>query len=303
MGDPSAIGMYTNLLLDIETTLGKLAGVSGAREGEISNREAVQNVEREMTQSSNITEKWFAIDANFRKRVLTKFLECCKYAYKTNPKKGQYVLDDMGQEVVSKFDEFVSTEYDVHVSNSTNDTQLYNDLRALSQAAIQNGQATIADLVAISQSESVQEIAKKLEASSRKIREENQAMEEKKMQQAQQQAQLEAQDKQAQRDFEMKKHDDEIAVKREQIQANLELGSMREMGSEVRHQRDNSTRVDTDKNGIDDFLDLRRTDIDENYKNEQVRLEEEKLAETQRANMEREAIQRAALSKKPTSSK
>jgi hypothetical protein len=303
MGDPNAIGMYTNLLLDIETTLGKLAGVSGAREGEISNREAVQNVEREMTQSSNITEKWFAIDANFRKRVLTKFLECCKYAYKTNPKKGQYVLDDMGQEVVSKFDEFVSTEYDVHVSNSTNDTQLYNDLRALSQAAIQNGQATIADLVAISQSESVQEISKKLEASARKIREENQAMEEKKMQQAQQQAQLEAQDKQAQRDFEIKKHDDEIAVKREQIQANLELGSMREMGSEVRHQRDNNTRVDTDKNGIDDFLDLRRTDIDENYKNEQVRLEEEKLAETQRANMEREAIQRAALAKKPTGSK
>ena len=78
---------------------------------------------------------------------------------------------------------------------------------------------------------------------------------------------------------------------------------MREMGSEVRHQRDNNTRVDTDKNGIDDFLDLRRTDIDENYKNEQVRLEEEKLAETQRANMEREAIQRSAIAKKPTGSK
>jgi hypothetical protein len=303
MGDPNAIGMYTNLLLDIETTLGKLAGVSGAREGEISNREAVQNVEREMTQSSNITEKWFAIDANFRKRVLTKFLECCKYAYKSNPKKGQYLLDDMGQEIVSKFDEFVSTEYDVHVSNSTSDTQLYNDLRALSQAAIQNGQATIADLVAISQSESVQEIAKKLESSAKKIREENQAMEEKKMQQAQQQAQLEAQDRQAQRDFEMKKHDDEIAVKREQIQANLDLGHIREMGNEVRHQRTNDTRIDTDKNGIDDFLDLRRTDIDENYKNEQVRLEEERLAETQRANMEREAIQRAALAQKPTGSK
>jgi hypothetical protein len=128
-------------------------------------------------------------------------------------------------------------------------------------------------------------------------------MEEKQMKQAQEQAQLAAQDKQAQRDFEMKKHDDEIAVKREQIQANLELGSMREMGSEVRHQRDNNARIDTDKNGIDDFLDLRRTDIDENYKNEQVRLEEEKLAETQRANMEREAIQRAAIAKKPTSSK
>jgi hypothetical protein len=162
IGDPQAIGMYTNLLVDIENTLGKLAGVSGAREGQIENREAVNNVEREVAQTSHITEKWFAIDANFRKRVLTKFLECCKYAYKANPKKGQFVLDDMGQQMVNEFDEFCASEYDIHVSNSTNDTQLYNDLKMLSQAAIQNGQATISDLIAISQSESVQEIAKRL---------------------------------------------------------------------------------------------------------------------------------------------
>ena len=87
IGDPSAIRMYTDLLLDIENTLGKIAGVSGAREGQIQNREAVGNVEREVAQTSHITEKWFAIDANFRKRALTKFLECCKYAYKANPKK------------------------------------------------------------------------------------------------------------------------------------------------------------------------------------------------------------------------
>ena len=146
MGDPNAIGMYTNLLLDIENTLGKLAGVSGAREGQISDRTATATVREEVTQISHITEKWFAIDANFRKRVLTKFLECCKFAYKSNPKKGQFLLDDMGQEIVTQFDEFVATDYDIHMSNSTNDTQLYEDLRALSQAAIQNGQATISDL-------------------------------------------------------------------------------------------------------------------------------------------------------------
>jgi hypothetical protein len=58
IGDPNAIGMYTNLLVDIENTLGKLAGVSGAREGQIQNREAVGNVEREVAQTSHITEKW-----------------------------------------------------------------------------------------------------------------------------------------------------------------------------------------------------------------------------------------------------
>ena len=294
VGDPNEIGMYTNLMVDIENTLGKLAGVSGAREGQISNRESQGNVEREVSQTSHITEKWFAIDANFRKRVLTKFLECCKYAYKKNPKKGQFLLDDMGQHMVTKFDEFVASEYDIHVSNSTNDTQLYEDLRALSQAAIQNGQATISDLVAISQSESVQEVSKRLQDSARKIKEENQQMEEKKLASQEEQTKAILEDKNMQRQIDLKVHEDEIAVKREKIQADLQIAGMREVNSNMRHAVDGE-RIDTDKNGIDDYLDIRRTDVDEKYKQDQVRIAEDKLAETQRANLAKEELQKEAL--------
>lgn len=297
VGDPNEIGMYTNLMLDIENTLGKLAGVSGAREGQIQNREAVNNVEREVAQTSHITEKWFAIDANFRKRVLTKFLECCKYAYKKNPKKGQFVLDDLGQQLVTHFDEFVSTEYDLHVSNSTNDTQLYQDLRTLSQAAIQNGQAKISDLIAISQSESVQEIARRLEDSARRIQEESQQMQEKQIAQQQEAAQMANQQLEADRQFEIKKHEDEMAIRREEIQAKLELGHLKEIAADVRHDRDTDSRIDSDNNGIDDYLDIRRTEVDENFKNDQVRISEAKLRETERANKAREEIQREALRK------
>jgi len=292
VGDPNEVMMYTNLMLDIENTLGKIAGVSGAREGQIQSREAVNNVEREVAQTSHITEKWFAIDANFRKRVLTKFLEACKYAYKKNPKKGQFLLDDMGQEMISEFDEFVMSEFDVHVSNSTNDTQLYQDLRSLSQAAIQNGQATISDLIAITQAESVQEIARKLEESSRKIKEESQAMQEKQLQVQQEGQQLQAQEAQARREFEMKKHEDEISVKREQIEADITIAAMKEENS---NHRDFMGRIDTDKNGIDDMLDLRRTEIDEEFKQDNIRIQEQKLEETKRANKAKEELQRAAL--------
>jgi hypothetical protein len=296
IGDPNAIGMYTNLLVDIENTLGKLAGVSGAREGQVSARQPVGSTEMEVSQTSHITEKWFAIDANFRKRVLTKFLECCKYAYKTNPKKGQYLLDDLGQHMVSKFDEFVMSEYDIHISNSTNDTQLYDDLRALSQAAIQNGQATISDLIAITQSESVQEISKRLEESARKIKEENDAMQQQALKVKEQENQIKAQTEQSKQMFEMKKHEDEIAVKREQIAADLEIAGLKEASANSRTLAvEDGKRVDTDKNGIDDFLDLRRTDVDENYKNEQVRIADAKLAETVRSNMAKEDLQRQSL--------
>ena len=289
MGDAQEIGMYTNLLLDIENTLGKLAGVSGAREGQIQSREAVNNVEREVAQTSHITEKWFAIDNNFRKRTLTKFLECCKYAYKKNPKKGQFLLDDMGQEMVNNFDEFVSTEYDIHLSNSNADTELYNDLRQLSQAAIQNGQATISDLIAIRQSESVQEIARKLEESARKIKEQNDAMQQQQLQAQQEQAKLAEESKKADRDFEMKKHEDEIAVKREEIASKeylAELGHANGHLSDLRA----SLMVDTDSNGIGDELDLRRTEIIENNNQERIALDKQKLEETKRSNLAKEKI-------------
>jgi len=294
LGDSNAIGMYTNLLLDIENTLGKIAGVSGAREGQIQNREAVNNVEREVAQTSHITEKWFAIDNNFRKRVLTKFLECCKYAYKANPKKGQFLLDDMGQQIVNNFDEFVASEYDIHMSNSNNDTQLYQDLRTLSQAAIQNGQAKISDLIAISQSESVQEIARRLEDSARKIKEENDAMQQQQMQQQQQQSEMLMQQKQADNEIAMQKHNDEMAIKREEIAAKLQIAEMGHVANAI-----NKVDEDSDNNGVDDELDIRRTEVDENYKNEQVRIADAKLAETRRANLAKEEIARKKATASP----
>lgn len=292
IGDPNAIGMYTNLLVDIENTLGKLAGVSGAREGQIQSRQAVGNVEREVSQTSHITEKWFAIDTNFRKRVLTKFLECCKYAYKANPQKGQFLLDDLSQQFITHFDEFASTEYDLHLSNSSSDTQLYNDIRALSQAAIQNGQATISDLVAISQSDSVQDIAKKLENSAKRIKEENNKMQEQQLQQQQQAQQMQAQQAQAQREFEIKKHDDDIAVKREKIQADMQIAAMKEANNNFRTE---SGLLDSDNNGIADELDLRRTEIQEKKNDQKAELDQAKLNEQIRSNQAREDIAREKM--------
>jgi len=207
------------------------------------------------------------------------------------------------------------SEYDIHVSNATNDTQLYNDLRALSQAAIQNGQATIGDLIAISQSESVQEIARRLEDSARKIKEENQAMQEKQLQAQQEQAQMAMQQEQAKQMFEMKKHEDNIAVDREKIQANLQIAGLNNAAQVDKNLMDvnkfvmendrineenlRKVRVDTDKNGIDDYLDLRRTDVDENYKREQVRIADAKLAETVRSNRAKEELLRDSINNKP----
>lgn len=288
IGDPNAIQMYTNILLDIENTLGKLAGVSGAREGQIQNREAVGNVEREVAQTSHITEKWFAVDANFRKRAMTKFLDVCKYAYKKNPKRGQYLMDDMGTVMIKHFDEFAASELDIHIGNSTQDTALYSEIKSLSQAAIQNGQAKIEDLIAISTSESVQETSRKLKASAERIRKEQEEQQQREMESNEKMEQMrnEMQEKMWERDDFHKNEDRKveyakIEAKREEVLFKEESNFMRE-----------GLRVDTDGNGIGDKLDLRRTDVDEKHKESTIRIQEDKLAETVRSNKANEEIKR-----------
>ena len=293
LGDPNAIQMYTNILLDIENTLGKLAGVSGAREGQIQNREAVGNVEREVAQTSHITEKWFAVDANFRKRAMTKFLDVCKYAYRKYPKKGQFLMDDMGTIMVENFDEFASSEMDIHIGNSTADTALYSEIKSLSQAAIQNGQAKIEDLIAISTSESVQETSRKLKASAERIRKEQQqsAEQDREANMQMQQMKNELQEKMWERDDFHKNEDRKveyakIEAKRQEVILKEESNFMRE-----------GLRIDSDGNGIADELDLRRTEVDENFKENTIRVQEEKLEETIRANKADEEIKKEKIAK------
>jgi hypothetical protein len=112
-----------------------------------------------------------------------------------------------------------------------------------------------------------------------------------------------SQQAEANRQFEIKKHDDEMAVRREEIAAKLELGQLKEIASDIRHNRDTNSRIDSDNNGIDDYLDIRRTEVDEQFKQEQIRIADEKLEETKRANKAKEEIQKKAAANKPSASK
>jgi len=199
----------------------------------------------------------------------------------------------MGAVMVQNFDEFCLSEYDVHISNSSADTQLYQELKALSQAAVQNGQATIGDLIAISQSESVQEISRRLADSAEKIKQQQQEMQEKQLQQQQEAAQMQQQTAQAQMQHEIQEKDKDRAVKYADIESKERIAGMREIGSELRDGR--KYDEDTDDNGIDDTLDLRRTDVDENFKNNTIRLKEGELSERVRSNKANETIKKQQI--------
>tara|TARA_R110000751_G_scaffold164971_1_gene271076 strand:- start:1437 stop:3863 length:2427 start_codon:yes stop_codon:yes gene_type:complete len=282
------IQMLTNYLGTIEATMGKIAGVSGAREGEIGVRSAVQNVQTELEQFSKITERWFQVDAEFRRLCLTKYLECCKIAYKENPAHGMFFLDDISQEYINMSGDFLESDFDINISNSTKDQKLFTDLRSLAQAAIQNGQATISDLVTIYSTNSPAKISRQLKESMEKIKAEQQQQQQTAQQSQEKLKQMDMQNSDLQRQF--------IADQNQKDRDSAErITVMRAQVEDMASQR--KENVDLNKNGVPDDIDLLKAETDVESKKERLELDKQKLDEQVRHNKEMEEIQKEKAKK------
>lgn len=176
----------------LKIEMGEISGVSKQREGQIENRELVGNVERSVTQSSHITEQYFAVHESIKQRVLTGLIEAAKFAYRGQNKKIQFVLDDMSTQIFDiDGDQFRELDYDLVVSNSTTDSQTYQQFIQLAQAGLQNDKLNFSNLLDIMTDRSISSIRRKIEtAENDRVQQQQQA------EQAQIKAQQEAQQQQ-----------------------------------------------------------------------------------------------------------
>lgn len=145
------INMYLQLLAYINQQIGFISGVSDARLASISNREAVRNVEREITQSSHITEYLFAEHDETKIRTLQIGLEVAKYCYKESKnKKLQYILDD-GASVLYNMDgeQLNEADYGIFVTSSRDAFDFINTMKQLAQTMLQTDKINVSQLIDI----------------------------------------------------------------------------------------------------------------------------------------------------------
>ena len=201
------IQQHVMMLQFIKQELGEIAGVTAQRQGQIENRETVGGVERAVTQSSHITEKWFMMHDNTKLRVLETLLETAKYAWRNKShEKLQYISDEMAS-VITEIDgqQFNEADYGIMISNATNDAELIQSMKQLAQAGIQNDKINFSGLMDIYLSESMSSIRRKIETYEEEAIQRQQQQHEQTLQAQQQVAQLESQDKQADRENDMQK--------------------------------------------------------------------------------------------------
>lgn len=174
----NVISGYIELMMKIEDMIGEISGVSRQREGAINNSELVGNVQRAVTQSSHITEPIFWKHNQAKKRSINLLVNISKYAIENSGKsKFQYILSDGSRAFLDVAEDFIYADYDIFVSDSTQEAQNIEAIKSLLQPAMQNG-ATLLDAAYILTSNNMSMIKNKLaEIEERRIKMQQQAVE------------------------------------------------------------------------------------------------------------------------------
>lgn len=274
------------MLQYIENQMGEIAGVTKQRLGQVDNRETVGGVERAVTQSSHITERWFFIHDETKKRVMAALLDTAKQTWKDiKTKRISYIMDDMSRQVIEfNGEDFASSEQDLFITNSTEDQEIRQTLKQLSQAAVQNG-ASLALPIQILRSDSITQMTKKIEAEERERLQREQEAVDKQTQSNERIKQAELADKEAERELKYYEIDTKAAtdIEKELIKLSDEEG-------------DNG---DNDERKLQ--LEQRKLELERRKANAQESLESKKISETIRHNKATEKI--AKNKPKPSSGK
>lgn len=242
------IQQHLLLMQDIERRIEIISGVSNQSLGQIAPTERVGNVNQVLKANSQVTEKWFNLHDRFKRKTLQRLLDVAKYVYKDNPVRAQFVLNDLEITALELSDEFFEHEYDVHVSNSMDDTELFYALKQLSHAAMQAGQATFADVISIYKTDSTQALARKLEDSARRLMEQQQQMQAQQNELKQQELQMLAQEKDKDRELKMYEIDTDAQTKIQVAQINA-----------YKYQQD----MDVNNDGVPDPVEIGRLALEE----------------------------------------
>ncbi len=143
----NTIQQYIQSLEYIHQQVYFISGVSPQRLGSIQSKELVGNVERSIEQSSLITEHYFDLHDEVKRRTYTALLEVAKIAYR-NGKQAQYILDDMGIEMlnIEEF-ELENSEFGVYMSNSKKDQVIHETLKQNLQIALQTEKVDLSTMV------------------------------------------------------------------------------------------------------------------------------------------------------------
>lgn len=283
----SDIAKYQGLAEYIERKCGSAIGVTPQMEAQIASGDAVGNTRQNLIQSSHIIQPYFELHNTIKGNVLSGLIEAAKVAYSVGkPKVLSYVLDDMSYQMLQIDQSLLDdSTYGLFVANSAKADEAKQAVINLAQAAMQNQQADLVDIMKVIRADSVTEAEELLEVSQEKKSEQQQSME---------QAKLDAQEKAEQRADSLRRdemtHEKEMVVLKEEERRETELQkqAMLSTGFDI--------NKDEDNDGEPDVLEIYKMGTDVDIKIRKQNLEEERFRHEQEVDKEKLSNERKKIS-------
>lgn len=252
-----------NMLNTLEDMINKIAAVPAPRQGELSGKEGLGISQEAIVRSSAQTESVFQLHEDVKAVTYAHAIEFVKVLWKDKKIKRQLQLDDLSNYIIDIDGATLNeAELGVQTTNSSRVYEMENEMRQLSHAAMQTGNADLSDIARIRLATSPSEMLKTLEqAEEKKV----------KQQQQQQQMQNEAQQQQlaAQQQFEQIKHQQELEKIDKEYEYKIELKRMEledKMDSDVFGRQS----VDDNKDGVEDQVELDKQQMVSDTKEKEI---------------------------------
>ena len=208
------IQQLINILGYIERQVSLVSGINPEREGQGTTTNTLGGMESQVQNSSFITQQYYYIHDNTKLRVLQNMIEVSKVAWKGRQKKLPYIFDDTMLKLFDiDGDEHMDTMYNIFAVNSTNVTNLFNELKRLAPVGLQNDKMNFSQIMDMYMKNSISGIRRTIEkAEQDKITRDGKAQEAQ-LADAKEQRDLALKLKQAEMELEKYKIDTEVQTK------------------------------------------------------------------------------------------
>ena len=281
---------YT-LAQQIKAECWELVGMSKQRMGSISASESATGTNTAMQQSYSQTEPLFVAHEYVLGQLYQSIVDAALYVESSKPQSTLSYITGEGQSAFVQVNgtDLSMRDLKVFLTNRPEDTQMFNELRQLSQAIIQNG-GTLYDVIELYSTKSMREMKKTF----KDLRDQQVAQQQQAQQQKQQELEQQQQQAQAQQQFAIQQHEEQLA--HDDYQKELDRLSKKEIAIIQATGYGKVESEDVNKNAVPDVLEVSKLshEQDKAAKDYQTRMAEVQSKNKQandKMSIEREKLQ------------
>ena len=306
---PSSFNQYTSLDLtrtqeiqarytlaqQLKSECWELVGMSRQRMGDISASESATGTNAAMQQSYSQTEPLFIAHEYVMGQLYQAIIDAALYVESNKPESTLSYITNEGESAFVQVNgsDLKFRDLKVFLTNRPEDTQMFNELRQLSQAVIQNG-GTLYDVIELYSTKSMREMKKTF----KELRDRQMAQQDQQMQLQQQQQ--EAQQKQAQASLQQAAQLAQQQQAHDDYQNQLDRINKKEVALINALGRNENAAVDVDESGVADALELSNMSLqqakaEKDYQAKMADINSKSSIAAQKLEIEKEKIKVAKL--------